>query len=336
MSVLVFDTPTIPYDSSAIIGQSHDAPTYTTSYKLYEFHNCEFDYNSSKSGIGAINNGQGIQPEYTIEISYDDCYESRYNEFLGRTDFGDLVEWDNNIYYDRDGKKPLEYESQYENSYHTSPYQMFSTPERLEGYPEYNIKTGILNNLVGTGLNWAKEELTSLYLGNIYGFSLAELNRNAKDLLTGNNLLNSVREGVEFWREQKTKKLNPWDLSDNEIMEEIGSLNLNTTSINYNDYINNMNQPITETLRDNSFVDDTEEYGNRDYNDHINNMNQPITKTLRGNSSVDDIEEYGDRDYNDHINNMNKQLNINIFKPTTKHVNNQSAKINGISIANNL
>jgi hypothetical protein len=196
---------------------------------------------------------------------------------------------------------------------------------------------------VETGLDWAKGELTSLYLGNIYGFSLAELGRNAKDLLTGGNLLNAVREGVEFWREQKTKKLNPWELNEDEIREEIGSLNLRYSNSNisdsdrdYADHINNMNQPITETLRGNSLIDDAEEYGNRDYNDHINNMNQPITETLRDNSLIDDAEEYGDRDYNDHINNMNKELNINIFKKGVKYVNNQSMKLNGISIANNL
>jgi hypothetical protein len=104
----------------------------------------------------------------------------------------------------------------------------------------------------------------------------------------------------------------------------------------YNDHINNMNQPITETLRGNSLIDDAEEYGNRDYTDHINNINQPITEKLRDNSLIDDAEEFGDRDYNDHINNMNKKLNINIFKKGVKYVNNQSMKLNGISIANNL
>ena len=290
MSVLVFDAPTTPYDRGAIIGQSYDEPAYVTSYKLYEFHNCEFDYNSSKTGIGTINNGQGIQPEYTIEISYDDCYESRYNEFLGRFDFGDLLPWDNDITHMEDGKKMTEYKLQYE---------------------KYNIKTGILGQLADTALNWVEEELTSLYLGNIYGFSLAELGRNAKDLLTGGNLLNAVREGVEFWREQETKKLNPWELDEVEIMEEIGSLNLSSSNSNLPD-------------------------SNSDYNDHINNMNQPITEKLSENSSIDDTEEYGNRDYNDHINNMNKELNINIFKTGVKYVNNQAMKLNGLSIANNL
>lgn len=266
MSILVFDTPTRPYSSYTLynknidyaeIGMYHTKGTvYNTSYKLYEFHNCEIDYNSTKSGIGAINNGQGIQPEYTIEISYDDCYESRYNEFLGRMDFGDLLVWDNNVNYDDDGMEPsrdyLHERRSIDHEYQEEPIKDLG---KLDGYPEYNIKTGILNQLVGTGLNWAKEELTSLYLGNIYGFSLAELGRNTKDLLTGGNLLNSVREGVEFWREQKTKKLNPWKLNEDEINEEIGSLNLSKSNSNlsssgrdYNDHINNMNKELNMNI----------------------------------------------------------------------------------------
>lgn len=355
MSILVFDTPTRPYslytlhdkniDYSEIGMYYTEGTVYNTSYKLYEFHNCEIDYNSTKSGIGAINNGQGVQPEYTIEISYDDCYESRYNEFLGRRDFGDLLAWDNDVNYD--GDDGLEPSRDYLHERRSIDYEYQKEPikdlGKLEGYPEYNTRSGILSQLVETGLDWAKGELTSLYLGNIYGFSLAELGRNAKDLLTGGNLLNAVREGVEFWREQKTKKLNPWELNEDEIREEIGSLNLRYSNSNisdsdrdYADHINNMNQSINITLSDNSLIDDTEEYGNRDYNDHINNMNQPITETLRDNSSIDDAEEFGDRDYNDHINNMNTELNINIFKKGVKYVNNQSMKLNGISIANNL
>lgn len=307
MSVLIFDTPTRPYslcnlydknivilqdkntDTSqdenidyAEIGMYHTKGTvYNTSYKLYEFHNCEIDYNSIKSGIGTINNGQGIQPEYTIEISYDDCYESRYNEFLGRRDFGDLLAWDNDVNYNDDGLEPSR---DYLHERRTIDYEYPKVPikdlGKLDGYPEYNIKSGgILRQLVETGLKWANEKLTSLYLGNIYGFSLAELGRNAKDLLTGGNLLNSVREGVEFWREQKTKKLNPWELDKDEIMEEIGSLNLSNSNSNLRNSV---------------------------------------------------------RDYNDHINNMNKELNMNIFKNGTKYVNNQSMKLNGTSIANNL
>lgn len=69
-----------------------------TSYKYYELHNCEFDFNSSKSFASSMNNKDGFNPEYTIDIYFDDCYEVRYNEFLFRNigDFiiNDLATWD--------------------------------------------------------------------------------------------------------------------------------------------------------------------------------------------------------------------------------------------------
>ena len=369
MSVMIFDAPTRPYSNDslslpAVLGHDDNPYSqvnllnrYQASYKLYEFHNCEIDYNSSKSGVSTINNGQGVQPEYTIEISYDDCYESRYNEFLV-LNMGDVIKWDNDP-----------------NSLFIEQSDIKKYAKRLINQQRRTIRSNVITQLVGSAIDDIGDKVKSMFLGNIFGFSLSELGRNVKDLLTGGNLLNTIREGVEFWREQKTKKLNPWELDEEEIREEIGSLNLSKSNSNlsdsdrdyadhinnmnqpinitlrdnsliddtekygdrdYNDHINNMNQPITETLSDNSLIDDTEEYGNRDYNDHINNMNQPITEKLRDNSLIDDTEEYGDRDYNDHINNMNKKLNINIFKKGVKYVNNQSMKLNGISIANNL
>ena len=63
------------------------------SYKMIEFHNCEFDYNSIKSGWGEVNNQTGFNPTYTIEISYGDCYEISYNEHVMRT-IGDVIATD--------------------------------------------------------------------------------------------------------------------------------------------------------------------------------------------------------------------------------------------------
>jgi hypothetical protein len=318
MSVMIFDAPTRPYSNNslslpAVLGHDDDPLSlvnllnrYQASYKLYEFHNCEIDYNSSKSGISTINNGQGIQPEYTIEISYDDCYESRYNEFL-MLNIGDVIKWDS------DPNTPFIEQS-----------DIKKYANRLINQQRRTIRSDEITNLVESAIDNSKGD-KSMFLGNIFGFSLVKLG------------------GLELWRTQKNKTFNPWELDEEEIREEIGSLNLSKSNSNlsdsgrdYNDHINNMKQPITETLRGNSLIDDTEEYGNRDYNDHINNMKQPITETLRDNSSIDDTEEFGDRDYNDHINNMNKELNINIFKKGVKYVNNQSMKLNGISIANNL
>lgn len=69
------------------------ASGYKSSYKYFEFHNCEIDYSSAKGNFSAISNADGIQPEYNIDILFDDCYETRYNEFSFKT-FGDVVATD--------------------------------------------------------------------------------------------------------------------------------------------------------------------------------------------------------------------------------------------------
>lgn len=105
MSVFIWESPIYALHAGGVLNekcaaipdpQSEDelknAP-FTTTYKLLEFHNCEIDYNSIKTGYGALNNKEGISNEYTIDISYDDCYEHMFNQQLGRT-IGDLIAWD--------------------------------------------------------------------------------------------------------------------------------------------------------------------------------------------------------------------------------------------------
>jgi hypothetical protein len=90
MGILIFETPNSPFHIRK--GQSPtegDRFSYaygptdlaTSSYKYIEFHNCEIDYNSTKALYSALNNKEGFSPEYNIDIHFDDCYESRYNEF---------------------------------------------------------------------------------------------------------------------------------------------------------------------------------------------------------------------------------------------------------------
>lgn len=66
------------------------------SYKLIEFHDCEFNFNSLKSGFNQVNNKEGFSPTYTIDISYADCYEESFNEFmsykLGDINKSDMLE----------------------------------------------------------------------------------------------------------------------------------------------------------------------------------------------------------------------------------------------------
>lgn len=52
------------------------------SYKIYEFHNCEFDYNSTIAAGDGLINEEPFNTTYNIGIFYDDMYESRYNQFI--------------------------------------------------------------------------------------------------------------------------------------------------------------------------------------------------------------------------------------------------------------
>lgn len=61
-----------------------------TSYKLFEFHNCEIDYNTTKSALATLDNTGGIQPVYELGIYFDDCYEHRFNSFHG-AELGDML-----------------------------------------------------------------------------------------------------------------------------------------------------------------------------------------------------------------------------------------------------
>jgi hypothetical protein len=107
MGILIFGAPTqyannpltfkgdkgksvYPFRTSIGIPDGQSTNTYIPSTKLIELRNCEFDYNSAKSGLGALNTVDGpFSPQYTITINYDDCYESRYNEIMQQvvTDF---------------------------------------------------------------------------------------------------------------------------------------------------------------------------------------------------------------------------------------------------------
>jgi hypothetical protein len=58
--------------------------------KFIELRNCEIDLNSSKTPFGELNNIEGTQHEYEIGISFDTCYERRYDSTFNDV-IGDYV-----------------------------------------------------------------------------------------------------------------------------------------------------------------------------------------------------------------------------------------------------
>lgn len=84
---------TSPNVEDRYIGFADDTSKTYLSSKLIELRNCEFVMNSSKSAYSDLNNAEGFQQEYSIEISVGDAYESRFDTING-INIGDYITTD--------------------------------------------------------------------------------------------------------------------------------------------------------------------------------------------------------------------------------------------------
>ena len=168
-------------DEYASLGNNSE---YGASYKYIEFHNCEFDYNSSKSPYGSLNNKEGVQLEYNIDIYFDDCYESRYNEFILK-ELGDFVlfDWDHND-VDNDNR-----DARYEGN--------IEKLEQRVNYYNNSFKDTLLDELKGTAQNIGEGVLNRIVLGNIYTLSLSRLADQAQGAASG-HVWSTARGLVEY------------------------------------------------------------------------------------------------------------------------------------------
>lgn len=164
------------------------------SYKYIELHNCEFDYSSGKaSGVG-LNNKEGQIPTYTIDILFDDCYETRFNEFTMKQ-IGDFIsyDWDTNF-------EPASYQNTI-NKTTTSNDQDVNQNQMLTDYYE----VGALQQLLGTATNIVEGVVKRAVMGNLYTFSLTKLGDQAQSLLDG-NVWSAARGVAEYVRDSKHRK----------------------------------------------------------------------------------------------------------------------------------
>lgn len=104
-----------------------DAMFYTNA-KFVELRNCEFDINSSKSAFGELNNIEGTNHEYEIGISFDTCYERRYdmtfNDMIGDYVIEDLFN------ADKYGATRIDYDSLYDGENEILEMSMWSWDDR--------------------------------------------------------------------------------------------------------------------------------------------------------------------------------------------------------------
>ena len=176
-----------------------------TSYKLFEFHNCEIDYNTTKSALATLDNTGGIQPAYELGIYFDDCYEHRFNSFHG-ADLGDMLLLDTATVF-------ISSEMEYTGGNELTEAQKtvggvldkFADKIKILSEHAKGLKDmwcgfgamadgaikqlsqnglpagleiegdGFLADLANGGLQGAENKLKSLALGNLHGFSLTDV-----------------------------------------------------------------------------------------------------------------------------------------------------------------
>lgn len=107
-----------------------DAMSYINA-KFVELRNCEFDLNSTKSAFGELNNIEGTNHEYEIGISFDTCYERRYDMTFNDV-IGDYVIEDLFI-SDKYGVTRIDYDSLYDGENEIMEMSMWSWED--DGYP---------------------------------------------------------------------------------------------------------------------------------------------------------------------------------------------------------
>ena len=152
-----------------------------------ELHDCEIDPGSAKSGFGGVDNERGFAVEQTITITYSDYYVSSYNDQLCRV-IGDLVKADMDSrlslgdfrYEDIIGEKDddmLLRETARKDSVSAD-----ESADRLAAHMVYTTSGGsksllskAIDNLQGVAENTAKKLIRKAYLGNVNGFSIANI-----------------------------------------------------------------------------------------------------------------------------------------------------------------
>lgn len=216
MGIFIYNDPIIPIhkmstkinDIYSGIGETNSE--YKTSYKYIEFHNCEFDYDSSKSGLSTLTNKEGIMPEYNIDIFFDDCYEERYNEFL-LSIIGDFILKDedkNNPINDTELEKRLNFYGDNASEQLDSFQNLKQSKSKINKINENNR---FLSNALGQVVNVGIDAVTGLVkravLGNLYTFSLTKMAKQLKGVVEG-DVWSTARGVSEYIKDAKQRKEN--------------------------------------------------------------------------------------------------------------------------------
>jgi hypothetical protein len=155
------------------------------SYKAFEFHGCEIDYNSSRSGVAELSNEQGTVPKYSIDINYDDMYEIRFNEFMGAY-ASDLMGDTSPVAIVGDESTPKYLAKESSSKETNESEQIADSPSnelpsvKTATYTEPG--TTWVDQLIGAGKSIISSKLNSIYLGNLNGISISRIEQQAGNL----------------------------------------------------------------------------------------------------------------------------------------------------------
>ena len=198
MGIYVFEAPIKNMHgeldgSYANIGKKNGE--YITSYKYFEFHNCEIDPSSNAAAYESLKNDEGFSPEHTINIFFDDCYEKSYNEFLMR-ELGDVIAIDSVVHDYEILKGTPNIDSKVVQVDDPAMQQILSRRssmyENAEIQAREEIKKNgskflknIINELIGKGERFLKEKIKHIYLGNLFSVSLSRIKDQIKAFSQG-------------------------------------------------------------------------------------------------------------------------------------------------------
>jgi hypothetical protein len=191
------------------------------AFKCIELHDCEIDYNSSKTGYGSLTNEAGFQQVFNITLNVGNAYEYRYNPYIDRM-IGDVVAMDLAQYTYSDGIGA-------NNIYQDTPQvdnedNLNNLQKRLYANDGGNFNPlKLIDDLTG---NVASEVVKSQILGNIYKVSISDIMRGAGRLAQSAQAGNvgGVIQAVNELSEVK----NGWYVKD------LGSINDRVTIYNRN------------------------------------------------------------------------------------------------------
>lgn len=237
MSIYIFDSPIsnlhFSGEKTGVMiknSSSKDSTSsFPVSYKCIELHDCEIDYNSTKTGYSSLTNENGFQQVFEIPISIGNAVETRYNQYLDRT-IGDLVVTDlfrptysgrgtvDNHYVDTPQSTSQELITALQNRLSTITVEKSTPLARSVTNNIYgkNTATGgsinlykIVDDLTG---NKASTFISSQLLGNIYKTSISDLTDNLKNL--SKNIAAGSLGGVRNNINQVSQVKNGWYTRD--------------------------------------------------------------------------------------------------------------------------